>query len=244
MKDATPIAEKWPTPRWRLRATWLSQTPSSWAGAAAALATLALVIGSLIFQFDIGGAQNWMPASQTTVWQEHEWSRAFFALFAHADLRHILGNAALFFIFAALLNGYFGFWVFPILSFALGTITNALTVASYPADVQLIGASGMVYAMGAIWIILYFMISRNLSLPQRILRAVGVSLMLFFPTSLEMDVSYRAHAIGFAVGLISGLIYFFIRRNEFRGREWIDYDATDEQEDEFPQDPSGAVMDT
>ena len=44
-------------------------------------------------------------------------SKAALSVLSHGDLKHFLSNAPLIFIFAVLLNNYYGFLVFPCLSF-------------------------------------------------------------------------------------------------------------------------------
>jgi membrane associated rhomboid family serine protease len=113
----------------------------------------------------------------------------------------------------------------------LGALTSALTLQTYPSDVDLIGASGMVYLMVGFWLIQYVFIERRLTLSIRLLRAFGFVLAALMPTSFEKNVSYRTHAIGFLVGCAFGLVYYVanfkrFRRAEVLGREIIESDIS------------------
>ncbi len=81
----------------------------------------------------------------------------------------------------------------------------------------MIGASGVVFWMGGAWLALYVMIEVRRTLKQRLLRALGVGLLLFFPSeAFDPQVSYLTHAVGFAMGLVSGLLVYFINRKKYR----------------------------
>ena len=141
----------------------------------------------------------------------------------HADLKHFLSNSIVFWVFGYLLNGYFGFWVFPVMSLAAGGLINYLTLASYPDHAVLLGASGVVYFMAAFWATMFYQIERGEKHLKRMMSVLGVSLILFFPTSFEPQVSYLAHAWGFAIGILSGLFYFQLNRKKIRTHEkWHD----------------------
>jgi len=84
-----------------------------------------------------------------------------------------------------------------------------------PRETTLIGASGVVFWMGGAWLALYVMIEVRRTLKQRLLRALGVGLLLFFPSeAFDPQVSYLTHAVGFAMGLVSGLLVYFINRKK------------------------------
>ena len=204
-----------------IRETLLSRSPaaSSRAVAAAGVAVLLLVSG--VYWTDAAGLAEALPASREAVLQRGEYWRLLTSLGAHADARHLLANSALFGVLAYLLHGYFGSAVFPGLATALGVLTTALTVSGYPAQVRLVGASGMVYAMAAFWLTLYMLVERRLRPGRRLLRATGFGLIVLFPTAFEPQVSYRAHAIGFALGATAGAAFFAQRRSALRAAERV-----------------------
>ena len=71
---------------------------------------------------------------------------------------------------------------------------------------------------------LYVLIERRFSIGKRLVRSLGFVLIVFVPSVIEPSVSYRAHAIGFFLGVISGLIYFTRNRERIRQSEEIDFD--------------------
>lgn len=139
-----------------------------------------------------------------------EWWRFLIALFAHGDFDHLSHNLPPFVLFAWLLRGYFGPWAFPWLALIAGIAANIATVYSYSVSDDgpsaLLGASGMVYAMVGMWLVLYMAFDTRRSLKDRSLRAIGFALALFFPKTFEPRVSYMAHLSGFAIGGVLALL--------------------------------------
>lgn len=219
-----------------VRETWLTRKPQPSALFAALFSTLALGIGNLIYHYDPFNWGEWMSASWKTVHENGEYWRLWTTIFAHGDLGHLAANTFLFFILGYFLNGYFGSAVFPIAAFLLGGLTNYLVLATYAPDVTLIGASGVVYWMGGAWLILYFFLSRQKNLKQRLLRTLGVGILIFMPSeAFEVRVSYRAHLIGFVLGIFFGAIYYLLNRARFQEAE-VRITVTEEPdpEDELP----------
>ena len=140
------------------------------------------------------------------VFDHHENWRLLTALFSHADIGHLLANTPLFVIFGWYLYAFFGPWIFPGAALLIGVLSNLATVHFNAPHMQLHGASGMLYGMVALWLVLYMRFATNLKPPVRFMRALGVSLLLLFPTTFEPTTSYMAHAMGFTIGLIVGLI--------------------------------------
>jgi rhomboid protease GluP len=200
--------------------TWLTRKPHPWSFVIAAAATLVLVIGSMIYLHNLGGFADLIPANRDLIFQKGQVWRLWTTLFAHADERHLLSNSLLFFILGSFLMGYFGLLAFPLSAILFGGITNALVLAGMPEQTMLIGMSGVVFWLGGVWLILYFLIERRKSLFQRSLRALGVGLMLFFPAeAFDPSISYKTHFIGFLLGLLWGVTYFSFRRKFFRSQE-------------------------
>ena len=222
----------------RIRETWLSRKPSPVAGMVSALSVLLLVIGAVVYLQNFFNAQEWMPASKETVFGQGQWWRLWTTLFAHADTGHLLSNLFLFFIMGFFLTGYFGVFVFPVAAIALGGVTNLLVLLTYPPEVKLIGASGVVYWLGGAWLALYFLIDQKRTYFQRFLRAGGVALGVFWPaTAFDPSISYGAHLIGFVLGLVFGLLYYAFKKESFKAAivyDWIvDDDEIPEPEEDF-----------
>ncbi len=206
-----------------MRETWLSRTPNAWAALIGGFATLLLAIGSLISWSDLFNAADFMAASRKNVFIDREYWRLWTSLFVHGDEKHLLSNAFLFFILGSFMHGYFGLRAFPLAAFFFGGLVNALTLMTMPADVHLIGASGVVFWLGGAWLVLYAMIERGKSVMQRLLRIGGVALLLFMPAeAFDPKVSYKAHFIGFGLGIVWALVYFWLNRTRFRSAEVVE----------------------
>lgn len=145
-------------------------------------------------------------ASGQAVFDKGEWWRLLTALFAHSDVGHLAANSPLFLIFGWYLCAYFGVWAFPGAALVVGVLSNLATIYFYPPGSQLLGASGMLYGMVALWLVLYVRFEPSYSVGMRAFRAIGVSLLLLFPTTFEKSTSYLAHATGFGIGVFAGLV--------------------------------------
>lgn len=163
-----------------------------------------LVVYALITVVSFLGWQNdradW-TISRVTFWQDHEIWRALLACFVHADVVHLLANAPLFIVFGTLLYGYFGLVAFPLLAFVAGALANAVTVLFYSPQTELLGASGVNYAMVGMWLVYFLARGTGYRLTHRIMRALAFALVILIPTTYEPRVSYAAHAWGFVFGI-------------------------------------------
>ncbi|MBX2988641.1 MAG: rhomboid family intramembrane serine protease [Bdellovibrionaceae bacterium] len=214
-------------------------------------AILLLVVASFMNWSGILHADQWMPATEEAVFGRGELWRLWTTSWIHSDMGHLLSNSFLFFVLGYFLNGYFGWWVFPVTALVFGGLTNAAVLGTYPPDVTLLGASGIVYWLGGAWLTLYFLLNRQKSLFQRALRSLGVALVLFMPAeAFQPQISYRTHAAGFALGLLWGVLYFLWRKKEFRAAEVTEEILEDDENvesvaaipdslREFVSDPSG-----
>lgn len=219
----------------------------------AATSTSALAIGSLLYWHDIGQAASWMPASARAIFERGELWRLWTTLFAHGDLGHLASNTLLFFILGFFLYGYFGARVFPVAAFACGALANYFVLTRYGPNVHLIGASGIVYWMGGCWLVMYYFLSRQKNTTHRILRTLGVALMLFAPSgALErpgdveaaLNTSHLTHFVGFVLGIAFGLAYYFAHRKRFlAAEEWETVVEEDDPNDELPP-PEGFPIET
>jgi rhomboid protease GluP len=176
----------------------------------AALCFLAFAVTSGLYWRQTS-VSNMLWVSGETIFVDGEYWRLLSALFTHSDAGHLLSNTPLFLIFGWVLYGYFGRLVFPATAFVLGIATNLWTIYLYPAEVRLVGASGMLYGMIALWLVLYIKFDVDHSLPWRLIRALAFTLIVIFPTTFQPKTSYLAHGIGFLLGLLSAVplsVYF------------------------------------
>lgn len=200
----------------KIRETWLSRKPDPRAMVINAFVTFLLALGCLFYWQDFFNAASWMPGNAHLIFEKKEIWRLWTTLFAHGDQRHLLSNCFFFFILGFFLSGYFGYWVFPLTAFFFGGVINSLVLLTMPSEVNLIGVSGVVFWMGSAWLTLYLLLDQKRTWRQRILRSFGVALMLFMPTeAFDPTTSYRAHFIGFLLGILWALGYWQLRKREF-----------------------------
>ncbi len=236
MSDAVAL----PVPERKLVRTLLSLKPRPTASTVA-LATAAVVTFVTLIGWYVPQVGELLPVSGEDFFEFHQWWRPWTACFAHGDVAHLLSNLFLFVIFGHFLNGHFGFKLFPVWAFILGGIANLVVLPSYPPEVNVLGASGVVNVLGGIWLSLFFLISRQYRMPGRVLRTLGVALLLFAPQEFRPEVAERVHAAGLLVGLIFGAIWFFIFKTKIRSFEvWEDI-PPDDPEDVLPP-PEGVEV--
>jgi rhomboid protease GluP len=211
-----------------VKSTLLSQKPADNSALLAIAAVLSMSLISVLCWREGAGLYGALAAVPERVLIDGEYWRLFSAMGVHADLKHLISNAVLFTFFSYLLYGYFGLLIFPILTLLLGGLVNYLSLLTYPQGIRLVGASGLVYLMAGFWLVMYVLIERRLTLKKRIMRSVGVGLVVLMPTALQPSVSYRTHAIGFAVGVAAGLVYFLAKMKAIRAAEVVVADEIDE----------------
>jgi len=180
-----------------------------------------LIAGTALFLNDVFHLGQLMPASYETVVIKKEYYRLWSALFAHADLEHIMSNLFMFVPFAYLLAHYFSLWLFPLIGFLLGGLINLVVVHYLGGHITIIGVSGVVYWMGATWMSLSFFIDRRESILSRFIKLSGVSLVLFFPTTFLPEVSYLSHFLGYIFGVLTGAVVYLVFKKRFLAAEVI-----------------------
>jgi rhomboid protease GluP len=219
-------------PDYYVRETLLSRKPREWSLEITAL-FLSIIMGTSLLAWRNGAAL--LPALAATpegVFRKREYWRLFTALAVHADVPHVFANAILLGFFTYLLFGYFGFWVFPMMSLAMAALTNYISLLTYPTGVSLIGASGLVYWMAGFWFSMYLLVERSVSPAKRTLRVVCLSLLVLLPSTLQANISYRTHGIGLALGVISALVYFWRNRESIREAEVLEWEGPPEESEQ------------
>jgi len=169
-----------------------------------------------------------LAASPERALEGGEYWRLFSTIAVHADLAHLAMNLCFMAFFGYLLYGYFGFWVYPVAMVTLGALTTLLSLLTYPPKVILIGASGLVYVMASFWLGMYALVERTVPLRKRLLRTVGLALIVLVPTAVRPEVSYRTHFMGSGVGLIAALAYFESNKRKIRAHESLELEIVDE----------------
>lgn len=207
---------------------WITRKVSKGALCSALFSVTIVILGTLFFWSGALKANELMPASKYFVFEQKEYWRLWTALFAHADLSHLFGNLFLFFPFAYYLAGYFGFFFFPFIGFFMGGVTNLLVLQFMPEKVSVIGASGVVHWMGAAWMTLAFLIDRRESKGKRLIKSLGISMILFLPEVYKPEISYSSHFIGYLLGVLSGILFYLVFKNRFIQAEIIEYVPVEE----------------
>jgi rhomboid protease GluP len=218
----------------RVRETLLSRKPREWSLEVSAL-FLSTILGISLLAWRNGAALlPTLAATSEGVFKRREYWRLLTAVAVHADVMHVLSNVILLTFFTYLLFGYFGFWVFPVLSLAMAGLTNYISLLTYPSEVSLLGASGLVYWMAGFWLSMYLLVERSVDPGKRVLRVVCLALLVLVPSTFQANVSYRTHAIGLGLGVVSALVYFQRNRESIRAAEVVEL--------EEPWDNSGETL--
>jgi rhomboid protease GluP len=207
----------------KVRENWLTRSPNPRATPLTLVLTVILYLASLIFFTNAFQSQSWMSASADAVFTHHEYWRAWTALFAHSDPLHLVSNLFLFIPLAYWLIGYFNIWFFPIAGFFIMGLLNMVVLKTMPPQVQLLGASGVVYWMGAAWLTLFLLIDRRHTLKHRVAAAISLVLILLVPETYTPEVSYFSHLLGFAAGAPSALALYVLERKKFEAAEVKEY---------------------
>ena len=188
---------------------------------------LMFFVFSIPYWQKIPQAQNFWVSNKSILVDGEYW-RLFTALFTHSGIDHLAANTLLFVIFGTLLRAFFGAFTFPFVSILLGAVTNFLTVLDYEPNIRLVGASGMVYAMVALWLVFYIWFDRRYLWSTRFARGIAFTLVVMAPTTFDPSTSYLAHAYGFGVGLLAGIVLIPFQKV-------LSYDEEHKKEDHINQ---------
>lgn len=200
----------------RLVGTMITGKPKPASLITAVLTVGLMILATFLFWWLPPSWADLFPAVKHAVHQEHQWWRLLTAVFIHSDLEHLLSNMLMLGIFSFFIYGYFGTVIFPTISFLLAALVNFLTIQSYGPETALLGASGLVYILGGFWLAIYFFIQRQYLPTMRLIRVVGVALMMFAPTTFVATTSYMAHGYGLVFGVMAAGIYFLINKKSIR----------------------------
>lgn len=205
--------------QYEIIATWFSQKPRGGAWILSLFFLLGLVLLNALLWTWAPQWQDRLVATPDQVFTHHQYWRAWSSLFVHGDGGHLFGNLFLFFPLSYLLAAYFGYFLFPFWGLFWGGVINLLVLKTMPQATGLIGISGVVYWMGAVWLGLVFMIDRREKKRRRFAKVLFLVLMVFIPESYKPEISYLSHFLGFILGLATALSWFALFRRRFDAAE-------------------------
>lgn len=182
------------------------------------LTVLACVLLSVLY-WQRNGYSLLLAATGNQVFESKEYWRLFTTVFIHADMKHLISNMYMLSLLGYFVAGYFGFIIFPIATTFFAGVINLIAIKTYDPNVVLLGASGLVYLLAGFWFAMYVIIERQRPFIARVVRVIGVALVVLFPTTFEPEVSYRTHFIGFVVGILIAIPYSFIYQAKKGGKQ-------------------------
>lgn len=213
-----------------LRRNFLNLKSSKGSALLWSLATLLVcLIMSIVYWETAWG--DYLAASPIKVFEGKEYWRLFTSSLIHADLSHYLSNSLMLGVMGYFVYDHYRAWMFPALAFTVGVLINLIVIWTYPPEVSLVGASGVVYYLWGFWLILYICIQKHIPFIRRLMKVSGVGLFVLIPSEFHPNVSYYAHAVGLVLGIIFGLIYYLWNRKYIHSFEvWVDevYEIDDE----------------
>lgn len=218
----------WTQPRIVVKRTLLSRKPAENSGLIAAASAMVILFVTVLVWRDSPDLLRLSAAVPSRVLDQHEYWRLFSAVAVHSDWKHLFSNLPFVVFFGYLLYGYFGFGVYPLGVVVLSAVTNYLSLLTYPPEVHLVGASGMTHVMGGFWLTVYILVERSLSLKKRVLRSLGVALILFLPSAVQPQISYRTHAIGLVLGIVAAAVFFHRYKRRIRAAEVLEIEEDDD----------------
>lgn len=180
-----------------------------------------------------------LASSQTNLFDKKNYYTLFTSLFIHADMQHLLSNSYMLFILSIFVFGNLtpNFNKAFLLLFNLlagSALVNLLTVLTYDSNTRLVGISGMVYLLAGFWFSVFLFVDRTHKVGGRLLRVVGTGLVILFPTSFEPTTSYQAHWTGLWIGLLMGIMYFYVHKSWIRSFEVVKAEIDDDYSLEHP----------
>ena len=86
----------------------------------------------------------------------------------------------------------------------------------------------MTHVMGGFWLTAYILVERSLPVKKRVVRSLGVALILFLPSAVQPEISYRTHAIGLVLGIVAAAVYFQRYKRRIRAAEVLEIEEDDD----------------
>ncbi|MBQ7926098.1 MAG: rhomboid family intramembrane serine protease [Lachnospiraceae bacterium] len=162
--------------------------------------------GNLIY--NMGGMDVW-----NTLYYG-EYYRILSAMFLHADIQHLFNNMILAFVVGSILEKQMGHLMYGLAYFLCGIGGNVLSLLyklQYGITAGSIGASGAVFGLDGILLMLVLLSGRRL-LDVTPVRLIGVLFLSLYSSFGMESVDNAAHVGGLITGLVIGVIASIIIR--------------------------------
>jgi len=210
--------------------SYLSEAPGVKAFAPALVYFAVSAVLTLLYWYHPGVSRESLLDSGVTVFGQGGYHRLVSGMLLHSTIAHFLSNMFFILLFGGLLTAYFGFLVFPVVAVILGLATQAISLATYPDYMNLVGSSGLVFVLYGLWMPLFMAAERHVARSRKWVRILGFSALMFIPSSFSPRISYRTHYIGLALGLAAGIALVFALRKRIRRRNAGHWDGLVAQE--------------
>lgn len=169
---------------------------------------LSCILATLLFWVaSLSGVNvdGWVFSTDNLV-QGRVWT-LFTALFLHADVLHLVGNMVFLYVFGNTLEKEVGGSKMLVAFFVGGVLAFLLGVPFFASSALILGASGAVFALTAV-----VMLVKPLKFSFLFLMPVGLVAVIYFVYNVlavllgvESNVAYVSHFIGFVVGIGFGV---------------------------------------
>lgn len=196
---------------------------SHWYAIAIGVAMVAYYIVALILGYDehIPQIYSYGAVSYYALFIEGEWWRLLTSIFMHASIYHLLGNFTAYWLIIYFMPKTYHSWRLLVL-FLLSGILSGLAHTIISTSGNLVGASGAIMGMCGALIgeDIFRMISKKKKVKTSTAHSSSTTILavtILLPTfigSFLNDVSMTAHVVGFISGVIIGLIFACIAKNQ------------------------------
>lgn len=205
-----------------MRENWLTQKPRYSASFGVGALTFLVLLFTLLDWSNTEAIESLFKATWHQVFIQHQYYRLWTSLFIHADGSHLFSNMILFIPLLYLLGSYFGNWFWPLYAIFIGGVINAIVLQTLPPATALIGISGVDNWLGAVWLSLFFLIDRRERKRRRFAVTALITFVLFVPDTYKPGISYLSHFVGYVLGVLSGVLFYFTRQRQFQAAEVIE----------------------
>jgi len=187
---------------------------------------------------------NWnygydLIAKPSLVFADGDYWRLLSSIFVHGDLKHLLSNSLMTLVMGHYVSSYFGGIAYPGLGVLAGLIINILVLMTFDHEIGIVGISGVLYYLWGFWLSLYVKIQTHIPLARRLMKVFIVGSFLLIPEAFEVQVSHLSHFLGFVLGVLFAILYYWGNRRRIKSyEEWqmvkekeVDFDYSVREEE-------------